>query len=83
MTRSGAETRIFSSRELLPAARGPVSEGQNDDFSLFCLIQHGSGPSIALAETASGKLALFGGNPPAWFGVATGLVALEPAIFEA
>jgi hypothetical protein len=40
----------------------PCSAVRNEGFSLLFLFEQGSGPSIALAETGSGKLALFGGN---------------------
>ena len=45
----------------------------NEGFSLFFLFEQGSGPSIALAETGSGKLALFGSNGRASVGTRSGL----------
>jgi hypothetical protein len=61
----------------------PCFDTQNESFSLFFLFEQGSGPSIALAETGSGKLALFGGNQRTWLGARSGSAAFSPPFVEA
>jgi hypothetical protein len=55
----------------------------NEDFSLFFLFEQGSGPSIGLAETGSGKLALFGGNRRGKAGIRGGSAPSNPPIVGA
>jgi len=63
--------------ETVIAAAAPVLGVPNDDFSLFFRFEQESGPSIALAETGSGKLALFSGKRRARSGMRSGSAPLS------
>jgi hypothetical protein len=76
-----AENSRFPSAVKMPHRHGkPCSEVPNEGFSLFFLFEQGSGPSIALAETGSGKLALFGGNRRARGGTRSSSTPLKPPV---
>jgi hypothetical protein len=63
-----------------PSLLGTCSPVGNECFSLFFLFEQGSGPSIALAETSSGKLALLGRNWLAWIGTRSGSAPSNPPV---